>query len=493
MINLASTPNLIEVIYQHADAQPDATALICGNTTLSAGELRNIVDRCAAELLRQGLTDGDRLGIQLRDTWEFVAVLLAAIRISVTVVPLDWRASPREIERLSDYFALTGIARVPGSPDIHALQDPITIYVDGVWLHNLPDSGTPLPPVNNVTPFLISLSSGTTGDPKGVYCTFEDFTARLQRNLKVFEATPGLRYLSCLPLCFSAGIFYCLDSLCLGNVTILYPTLFAPQEIIKAVKQHRATLLLVVPTIVRGLLELPESRPPLLHDLIYLISTGGPLTPDEKKLTVTQINANFYDIFGTSASGLLCVAGPDDMATAPKSLGRAMPFLEHEIVDNDGGTVPIDTPGLLRCRGAGISDSAWEGDKDTPRSEGIDAGWYYTGDIASIDANGRYYLHGRADNVINRGGVNIYPNVIEAVLRKHQKVSEVIVFGKPDPQLGEYVAAMIVVTGQVNDADLIAYCRDKLAPHLVPKEFIFKSSLPKTSAGKVKLPMGAIA
>ena len=488
---MTSTPNLIEVIYQHADAQPDATALICGNTTLSAGELRNIVDRCAAELLRQGLTDGDRLGIQLQDTWEFVAVLLAAIRISVTVVPLDWRASPREIERLSDYFALTGIARVPGSPDIHTSQDPITIYVDGVWLQNLPDSGTPLPPVNNITPFLMSLSSGTTGDPKGMLCTFEDYTARLHRNLNAFEATSGLRYLSCLPLCFSAGIFYCLDSLYLGNVTILYPTLFAPQELIKAVKQHRVTKLLVVPTIVRWLLELPESGQPLLHDLIYLISTGGPLTADEKKLTVKQISANFYDIFGTSASGLLCVAGPDDMATAPTSLGRAVPFMEHEIVDRDGRTVPIDTPGLLRCRGAGISDSAWESDKDTARSEGLDAGWYYTGDIASIDSDGRYYLHGRADNVINRGGVNIYPNVIEAVLRKHQKVSEVVVFGKPDPQLGEYVAAMIVVNDHVNDADLIAYCRDKLAPHLVPKEFIFKSLLPKTSAGKIKLPTDA--
>jgi long-chain acyl-CoA synthetase len=484
---LTSTPNLIELIYQHADVQPDATALICGNTTLSAGELRNIVDRCAAELLRQGFADGDRLGIQLRDTWEFVAVLLAAIRISVTVVPLDWRASPREIERLADHFALTGIARVPGSPDIHGSQDLITISVDGAWLRNLPDSGMPLPPVNHTTPFLISLSSGTTGEPKGMYCTFEEFTARLQRNLESFGALSGVRYLSCLPLCFSGGLFYCLYNLCLGNVVILYPTLFAPQELIKAVKEHRATLLIVVPTILRWLLKLPASRQALLHDLTFLINTGGPLTPNEKTLIVKQVCENFYDIFSTAAAGMLCVAGPDDIATAPEILGRAAPNIELEIVDSDGRAVAIDTPGRLRCRGPGISDSIWEGDKDIDRSEGIDDGWYFTGDIAAIDSNGRYYLHGRADNVINRGGVNIYPNVIEAALREHPKVNEVIVFGKPEPQLGEYVTAAVVATDQVSDADLSAYCRDKLAPHLVPEEFIFSDSLPKTSTGKIKL------
>jgi acyl-coenzyme A synthetase/AMP-(fatty) acid ligase len=437
----------------------------------------------AAALADHNLQAGDRIGICLQDTWEFVVAMLAANRANLTIVTLDWRASPHETERMTRHFQLHAVLNLPAATPV---PDVVNITIDEHWHQNLGKSSTRLNPINEQIPVFIKQSSGTTGVPKGIFVQHGQFIDRLMRNNIYFGNLTELRYLSCLPLCFSGGTNYCLFHLILGNTVILYPTLFSASEYVNALKKHRATFAFAVPTVLRWLLQQPRDDKPLLGDLRILLTSTAPLSGDEKQAIHKYICPNFYEIYSSSAAGQICSLMPADIAHYADSVGKANPAIEVQIVDDQDVEVDSGITGRLRCRGAGVSDAFWEDGLVRSGSEQIKDGWCYTGDLAERSPEGYYYLKGRADNVIIRGGINIYPETVEIALRAHPLVAEVAVFSRPDTELGQQVIAAVVSDSELQAEELLAHCRNLLAPHMIPEEIIFKSALPKTSAGKIK-------
>lgn len=147
--------------------------------------------------------------------------------------------------------------------------------------------------------------------------------------------------------------------------------------------------------------------------------------------------------------------------------------------------MPAETDGYLRCSGPAVSTGFVNAEASATDGEKFRDGWCYTGEYGCFDEDGFLYLKGRVSSVIIRGGANVYPEEVEAVLRSHPDVAEVVVLGRPSPDLGEEVAAFVVRRGTVSAADLIAHCRGRLSPYKLPQHVEFVASLPQTAAGKV--------
>jgi acyl-CoA synthetase (AMP-forming)/AMP-acid ligase II len=472
--------NLAEVISGHARTQPDTVALVDGDQSLRYDELDRRIRHGAAQLRSLGVAAGDAVAICLGDNADHVLAFLAAARLGAIAVPIDWRAPPAERARIASGLGAKLALVEPGAPSLGSVR---TVAVDPDWHRDTEQrDGTQQFPSEANAPLMIGLSSGTTGTVKGMLVTHEQMYARTLPFDVILDPGPH-RYLSASPLAFSAGRGYCLTHLIRGHTVVLHPPLFAPEEYVEVAAETRATVGFVVPTVLRALLELPQpAAGPLLPGLRALICAGAPTHPEEKRAAIQRLTPHFHEIFGTVGTGPITVLTPRDIATHAESAGRPHAIWRLEIVDENDRALPTGVAGRLRVRGPGAAARLEAGGAAV--GEAVRDGWYYTGDIAALDETGFLNLKGRASDVILRGGTNIYPDEVEAVLAEHAAVADAAVIGRPSPQLGEEVVAVVVARTAVTNDELIAHCRRRLSAYKIPAEIVFARELPRTSFGK---------
>jgi acyl-CoA synthetase (AMP-forming)/AMP-acid ligase II len=476
---------IVDYIQVHAARQPDHPAVIAGEVELSYAELVSQYQCWANVLMAEGLGAGDRLGIALRDNADYVLAVLAAAHMGVVVVPIDWRAPAPDKSRIAEMFSIRLLlVDRPGT----IIPDISVITVDDVWRKKVAASdpaNMPCDPHEGRV-FVILLSSGTTGTPKGAIVSHSDFIQRMLRNLVTCGSLADMRYLSVMPLSFSGGFNFCFLHLIMGNTVILHPPLFSPQEIVEVIKQKAVNFVCLVPTVLRWLLEFPEQQGLLFPDVRILMTTGGHISDAEKRAIVARINPNYIDNYASAAAGQIAAYRAGIDPDAGGSVGRAHSMVQVEVVDAAGSPVSPGIVGRLRCWGPGISRHFEGGDVDTTNSEGLKDGWYYTGDLAECDNDGNLFIRGRADDVIIKGGVNIYPKVMEEVLLAHPQIVEAAVVGRICPIQGQEVAAFVKLGSDVSSSELTAYCLQKMPANTVPGEFHFIDEFPRTAAGKIR-------
>jgi len=476
--------NLCDSIFQSARHQPDHPALIEDTRIISYRELAELTSRWSSALQAEGLQPGDRAGICLRDSADFVIAMLACAHAGITIVPMDWRAPAEEVIRLAGDLGTAAVLREPNAVSLATIR---TLIINEQWQQGLEAQPKNIPPATLAeAPLILNLTSGTTGKAKGAVVSHQDYQYRLERSIESLGDYRGCRYLSVLPLCFGGGSGFMLYHLSLGNTVIVYPTLFSAQELVAAVREYRADFLFLVPTVLRWLLDLDSPTRPLFPDLRVLLTGTAPISAAEKVAVADRLCPNYWEFFSTSATGRIASLSAADMDTHAGSVGQASERLNVEVVDKHDQPLPAGESGRLRCRGPGIS-AAYFGDPDqTNFSDKILDGWYYTGDIAHITDDGFVYVAGRADDMIIRGGENIHPGVVENVLLQHPQIGEAAVKGRASRLLGQEPVAYVVVSGQLTEAEILTYCRDKLRPNQVPVDVRLLPGLPKTAAGKVQ-------
>jgi acyl-coenzyme A synthetase/AMP-(fatty) acid ligase len=453
-------------------------ALVEGGRRLTYRQLDRRIRQCAAQLRSLGIEAGDTVAICLKDTPDHVIVFLAAARLGAVSVPIDWRAPPAERARVTQGFgaklALTEAGRVAGVP---------SRAVDASWHAEVERQSVDQAfPADADAPLMIGLTSGTTGAVKGMLVTHRQMHARTLP-LDDLLGDRRHRYLSASPLAFSAGRNYCLTHLIKGNTVILHPSLFTAEEYVEAINRHGASVGFIVPTVVRWLLDLPRGNGPLLPNIEMLMCGGAPLRAEEKRAMLAHVTPNFYEFFGTVATGPIAFLRPSEMKANSESDGRPAAGWDIATVDESDQPVAPGVTGRLRARGAALASGLVGAAPGT--SEGFRDGWYYTGDLAALGADGLLYLRGRATDVILRGGSNVNPDEIEAILVEHPAVAEAAVVGRPSRELGEEVVAFAVTRGSVEPEALIDHCRKRLTAFKVPCDIIMVADLPRTSFGKV--------
>ncbi|HXP72908.1 MAG TPA: class I adenylate-forming enzyme family protein [Stellaceae bacterium] len=471
--------NLAEAIARYAQVRPDAAALVDDERTIRYRDLDRCIRQGAARLRAVGIGAGDAVAICLGDNADHVIAFLSAARLGAISIPIDWRAPPAERARIATALGAKLALVETGAPK---LGDVPSVAVDERWYAEAErQDATQAFPSEADAPLMIGLTSGTTGAVKGMLVTHRQMHARTIPFDAILPPGPH-RYFSASPLAFSAGRGYCLTHLIRGHTVVLHPPLFAADEYVESVNRAQATVGFVVPTILRALLALPEATGPLLPSLRALICAGAPTHAEEKRAALRRLTPHFYEIYGTVGTGPITLLGPRDIPEHAESAGRPHEIWQIQIVDETDRALLEGAAGRLRVRGPGAAQRLEAG--SAAAGEAVRDGWYYTGDIAALDAAGFLHLKGRASDMILRGGSNIYPDEVEAVLAEHAAVADVAVVGRPSPQLGEEVVAVVVARRDVAADELIAHCRRRLSAYKLPAEIVFVQELPRTSFGK---------
>ena len=470
--------NLSEALDIHAKARPDHIAIIAGDRSVDHAGLARMVTATAGSLAAWGVAREDVVGVCLKDSIDHLVANFALARLGAIILPMDWRWTEAEKAAVASHF---GTRLVIVEPDQQPIADIALTTLDAL---PQPSDGYDEPPVQGANlPLLLSLSSGTTGRPKGPCITHQQMLRRFWTHWINLGLNSTDRYLSATPLYFGGGRTFAMSVLFSGGTVALFRPSFDAVQLADEITRVNATSGFLVPTQLRKLLEADDAHKAAVRRLRLLISSGAPLDPDERTAIAATLNSNFVEYYASTEGGGVSLATPETRLKNANSVGRPVFGVEVECVSDDHVPLPTGEVGQLRYRGPGVASGYFgeDGGEESPFRDG----WFYPGDLATIDAHGHIELRGRRKDVIIRGGVNVYPAEIEQVLREHPSVADAAVTGVPSAKLGELVAAFVVVRDAVEADALRSWCAQRMAPYKVPEDIVFIDEMPRNSAGKV--------
>ncbi len=478
--------NLAAPLLRHAGEQPTAIALVLEDRDVSYAELWQLISMASAALHAQGVQPGDRIGLCLGDHIEHIVMLFAVAATGATVLPMDHRWTGAEKAQVAAAFAArfvvheTAEAPVTGADnvDLSALLAPPAVTPATLQLDDLHAADN--------APFIIALSSGTTGRPKGAVVAHRQMHERFVNQWSTLGFTPNDRFVSVTPLYFGAARSLCMGFLSLGATVVIDPPPHKPAGLVQAIRDSGANITFLVPTLMHRLLPLAQTDEYLFPRLDLLVFGGSIVHQPEALEFRRKLTPHLASYYATSEGGGISVLRGADFQQHGDTVGKAATQVVVEVVDARDRPVERGTTGRLRYRGPGVATAFLT---DTGEPDPMSAsGWFYPGDLASIDQDGFISLRGREKEMIIRGGVNVYPAEIEAALRDHPAVIDAAVVGWPSPGMGEEVAAFVAVDGNPDSDTLLDWCRARLAPYKVPREIFVRADLPRTRFGKIDKP-----
>lgn len=473
-------PNIADQLVLHARHRPTHPAIIQGEQVIDYRELEHAVRQRAARLIDEGVHPGHVIGIALGDTIEHVLMLWAVARAGAVILPMDCRWSPSEKARLVEHFHPACVMVEPGS----SFESARCIEVDQVWHRSLSETNIDRTYPDGDRGLVLSLSSGTTGRPKGPLMSHARFMARFWTHWVDLGFGSRERYLNATPLYFGGGRSFSMSTMYVGGTVVLFPPPYSPADLVAEVERTRASVLFLVPTLLRRLLAAEGLEFEPLRRLKSLISSGSALSPEERPQIRERICPNFVEFYSSTEGGGITVLGPDDQDAHPGSVGRAVFGVRVQVVDGLHQVLPPGAVGRIRYQGQAVAE-AFHQDAEAS-AEAFHGGWFYPGDLGCLDDEGFLFLRGRAKDMIIRGGINIYPQEVEAVLRAaHPAIIDVAVVGWPSTEFNEEVAAFVICREPIDLEALRRRCAEQLAPYKVPRALFQVDDFPRSSLGKV--------
>ncbi len=478
------------MIYTHSLGRasryyPERTAIAADGAHLTFRRLHDRVGGIAAGLSRQGFQSGDRLAILLPNGPEYIELVYACSWLGVTAVPLNIRLSAVEIDRVLADANPRGLVRHSSLP-VPKTELPWRLVLDKEpW-----DIGNDSHPTTHYDPeaiLALLYTSGTTGQPKGVMLTHANILANVDNFNYWMRYGEGAVYLHAAPIFHIADFPAMFAVPVFGACQITIPK-FSPQIFCETVERERVSHTVLVPTMINLLTQSPEAKEYDLSSLEVLAYGGSPMAPELIHRTRALLpNLKLVQVYGLSETGFL-TGLQDDEHTDDRllSCGRPCPGVDVQVVDESGRQVDAGHPGELVARGANVMRGYWNNPKETTLA--FRDGLFRTGDVGYQDTAGYFYIMDRLKDMIVTGGENVYSGEVEAVIYEHPAVREAAVFGIPDPQWGEIVAARVVLKpGKALTVDeLITHCRQTLANYKIPRSVDFsETELPKSGSGKV--------
>jgi len=466
--------NITEVIEQHARRHPAGLALILADRVVSYRELMTAVNSLAHKLLSSGVRAGQTLGVSMQQTPIHLMTLLAIARIGAISVPVH-PLLPKERRHLAaQRFGVSLL--VSARPEFQLEGFPF-LSLNGV---DLAAPHPPLPPSHTLPgdPCWIALSSGTSGDPKGVLCSHGYLLDRVGKS--VYKRTPQSRIMP-MDLNFGTGFGQSMRMLVAGGAVVLPPD-NTPANQAYMVRSHAVTHWLLSPS-------MAEEIAPLLADddihfpaLVCLQIVGG--TPSKRLVDtlLKRFTPNVMGGYGTVEIGPISITTPEQLRRVPESSGQLLPWVRAEVVDAQDRPVPPGQTGRLRLKAAGMLNAYYLDPKLT--AERFRDGWFYPQDRARIDAEGLLYMEGREDDVINVSGSKIHFRDVEQVLQAHPAVREAAAFVQRSVTGRDLLAAAIIATQPVPIEELKRWAAERLGP-ICPDRLFYVNEFPRTANGKV--------
>lgn len=505
--------NVSEALAISCAIVPDRAAIVFDGQSTSYRALRRRASRLANALAQLGVVAGDRVATLEVNRPELLEIYFAAVCLDAIYVPLSFRAKAEELTYMLDsaspsvlfvgerYLELmcpilpTGEAN-PRMVLLVGEAPPGWDTYEGLMASASPEE-THFPQGDDQDTTVLMFTAGTTGTPKGVMLTHQSLTTYLLAHVTPPDPEVEESNLLCVPLYHVAGLQSALAAV-YGGRTLVLMRQFEPKEWLELVQRERPTRSMLVPTMLKRLMEQPDFRRYDLSSLEVLTYGAAPMPLAVIRQAIEEFSGvQFINAFGqTESAATIAALGPEDhvLEGSPEeierrlrrltSIGRPLEDVDVRIVDEEDREVPQGQVGELVAQGARVMKGYWGQQAET--QDTIRGGWLHTGDLAYQDEDGYIYLAGRARDFIKRGGEMISPEEVERVLTSHPGVEEAAVIGVPDVDWGERVRAIVVRRGEKVTADeLIEYCRQRLAGFKRPESVVFVVELPRNPLGKV--------
>ena len=446
----------------------------------------------ARKLTTLGVDASSRVGTLLHNSADVPVIVHAMSRLGSTLVPLNIRLRPDEIAwQLADSCAdlliideqtaplaldarsrsgrdVTLVSVQPGGDGIRSLADVLAAEVD---LRDWIDPGA----VHSIV-----YTSGTTGRPKGAMLTYGNHWWNAIGSALNLGVRDDDRWLACMPLFHVGGMAILLRAAIYGITTVIHPR-FDEVEVNRAIDEQGITIISVVATMLQRMLAAHGERP-FPPSFRCALLGGGP-APQPLLEECAELGIPVVQTYGLTETGSqVATLAPEDALPRLGSAGK--PLYPNTLRIGDGD-VPPGTPGEIQVRGPVVTVGYAGKPEETERA--LRDGWLHTGDLGYLDEDGYLYVLDRRTDLIVSGGENVYPAEVEAVLLAHPEVVEAGVIGVPDDEWGQCVVASVRLQddAQVVEADLLTYCRERLAGYKVPRTVRFSGSLPRNATGKL--------
>jgi long-chain acyl-CoA synthetase len=472
--------------------------------------------RAATGFRTLGVEEGGAVALLLRNDHEFFEAAFAAGALGAATVPINWHGSAEEVayvatdskatvivahadllhhvrDALPPSINILCVATPPSIAERFGLEPALTAVPSDVteW-SSWRDGFDELQDTFAGDPLSMIYTSGTTGHPKGVRrlpgtndgSQAVDYMTEV---VQLFGAWPGMRSIIAGPMYHSAPYAYGLLSARAFGAFLVLEDRFDPEEFLSLIERHRITSLYMVPTMFVRLLRLPPDVR-ARYDVSSLRSishTAAPCPPDVKRALIEWVGPIVNEFYGSTEVGFITGCNSEEWLAHPGTVGRPLPSADVRVIGVDG-PVAVGESGEVFVRARANSDFTYFGKSEARAEVEID-GLITCGDIGFLDADGFLYLCDRARDMIISGGVNIYPIEIEACLLKLDGVADCAVFGIPDDEYGESIAAAIKLDDGValSAEDVRRHVREHLAGFKVPKVVTFHESLPREDSGKM--------
>jgi len=519
---------LHHALRESASRFPARPALEFYGRHMTYQELEDVTSRFAAALVHLGIQKGDRVAVMLPNVPQALIAYFGALKAGACVVQTNPLYVGREIShqlsdsgaetivaldlfysRIKDIMLKTPLKRVILTsardylPWLKRLLYPLKARRDGQWVEvkrvaPVYDFGalvgaarpeTPTPEVSPEDLALLQYTGGTTGVPKGAMLTHRNLLANaVQCRYWLKGLQDGQEvFLGVLPFFHVYGMSTCQNLAILLAAKIVLLPKFQADEVLKAISKEHVTAFPGIPAMYLALNNHPDVGKYNLRSVRYCISGAGPLFSEVQKRFEMLTGANLVEGYGLTEASPVTHCNPIGGERRSRSIGLPVSDTDVRLIDLETGR-PVNEPGAvgeLQIKGPQVMRGYWNKVEETTAV--FQDGWLCTGDMASVDHDGFFYIQDRKKDMIKSGGMNVYPREVDECLCQHPKVKDACVIGVPQALRGEKIKAFVVLRDgeEATAAELLDHCRERLAKFKVPKQIEFRRELPKTLVGKV--------
>ena len=505
--------NTTEFLMVTSAIAPERTAIVFEEKRFTFGELQERSSRLANALAAMGLQKGDKLALLEVNCNHCVEVYFACAKLGVVYVPLNFRARSDELAYMIQNAEAKVLMVGPRYLDLvqeirlqaPCLQHVVSLAGATKGIRGYEDllqeasADDPFTEIADEDLTILMFTAGTTGQPKGVMLAHQNFSEYVLNNVTPVDTETEEKNILTVPLYHIAGVQAMMAGV-YGGRTLVVQRQFDVEDWMRLVKEHQVDRAMMVPTMLKQLMDHPKFRGAELSSLKVITYGAASMPLEVIKRAIREFpGARFINAFGqTESAATITMLGPEDHViegspeeierklTRLSSIGKPLADVEVRIMGEDGEMLSTGKVGEIVARGGRIMRGYWKQDAATTKT--IDAqGWLHTGDLGYQDEDDYIFLAGRAKDIIKRGGEMISPEEVENVILSHPLVEDAAVIGVPDDTWGERVRAVVVTKQgtEVQPEEIIELCRQRLASFKKPESVVFTTEIPRNPMGKI--------
>jgi len=484
--------NLASLLTDSAARDPQRTAIKLDAAELTYAQLDGASAHLAGLLAQHGFQPGDRVGVMLPNVPYFPVVYYGILRAGGVVVPMNVLLKEREVAfYLEDsgaklLFAWGDFAE-EARPGAAAAGAELVEVAPGFEAQvGAAPAQTAVADVADDDTAVILYTSGTTGKPKGAELTHANLYVNARTKLEtLIQLSADDVILGALPLFHSFGQTAAMNAGLMAGACLTLLPRFDAAKALQIMERDRVSVFLGVPTMYSAMLAVPPDQRPDTSSLRVCISGGASLPVEVLRAFEAQFGTKILEGYGLSETSPVASFNHPDRERKPGSIGTPIRDVRMRVVDEQDNELPVGEVGEIVIQGPNVMKGYWR--RPDATAEAMRGGWFHTGDMAKVDADGYFFIVDRKKDLIIRGGYNVYPREVEEVLYEHPAVAEAAVVAVPHAELGEEVGAAVALKAgaEASPEDLQAFVKERVAAYKYPRHVWLVPELPKGPTGKI--------